>query len=469
MERRIGEEIHVWQEVKPRRSDQERGCLKRRILELLRLRRELGFVFGFLSGGNGPADWTGMFAVEGFFQRLRQGIRVKIIGQHGRPGDGLQRGPMPARRREQRENHQPVAEPGEHDGIVRLGPLEVKAGCVAVDIRRFRLHDGLGFSPTTVMKLSNWFGLAAPVLLAGMVLSCADVRHVAPVSGTNGVATTVHLLNAPGITNFYQLTDHIYSGSAPEGEAGFAALKELGIQTIISVDGAKPDVELAKRYGLRYVHLPIGYDGVPTEQGNRLAKAAVTLPGPIYIHCHHGLHRGPSAAAVACMATAGWTPQQALAWLDLAGTSTNYPGLFKTVAAFQPPSPKVLKKTSGKFPEISPISPLADVMVDIDGRVDNLKLIQKSGYHTPTTHPDLDPANEAMLLNEQFKELLRSPLMEQRNDDFRTRLTNAEEAANTFHLSLLITPFDATRADAAFQRVNDSCAACHVKYRNPSR
>ena len=29
-----------------------------------------------------------------------------------------------------------------------------------------------------------------------------------------------------------------------------------------------------------------------------LARAARTLPGPIFVHCHHGMHRGPAAAAV---------------------------------------------------------------------------------------------------------------------------------------------------------------------------
>ena len=270
----------------------------------------------------------------------------------------------------------------------------------------------------------------------------------------------------PGIDNFYQLSDKVYSGSAPEGEASFAALKKLGIKTIISVDGAKPDVEMAKRYGLRYVHLPVGYDGVPAEQAVRLVKAVETLPGPFYVHCHHGLHRGPAGAAVICMGVENWSPEQAVAWLRLAGTSTNYPGLYRTVAAFHPPTLEELKKVNGDFAEISPVSPLADVMIEIDGVLDHVKLIKNAGYKTPPSHPDLDPTNEALLLHEHFKELLRSPIMEKRSQDFRDKLTTTEEAANTFHLSMLITPFDPKRADAAFQRINDSCAACHKAYRN---
>ena len=235
----------------------------------------------------------------------------------------------------------------------------------------------------------------------------------------------------PGLENFYQLGSNVYSGSAPDGDAGFAALKALGIKTIITVDGAKPDLEAAKRFGLRYVHLPIGYDGVPLAQGLRLVKAVETLPGPVYIHCHRGLHRGPAGAAVVCMATEDWTAGQAVAWLRQAGTATNYAGLYRTVAAFHAPTATELQSVTNDFPEASPVSALADVMIEIDGRMDNVKLTQKVGYKTPPDHPDLSPENEALLLHELFKELVRSPLAEQRSQDFRDQLITAEEAANS--------------------------------------
>src|SRR5438094_677830 len=81
--------------------------------------------------------------------------------------------------------------------------------------------------------------------------------------------------------------------SSPDGDEGFHSLQQLGIKTIVSVDGARPEVDLARKYGLRYVHLPIGYDAVPREQALRIARAIRDLPGPVYIHCHHGRHRGP--------------------------------------------------------------------------------------------------------------------------------------------------------------------------------
>ncbi len=75
----------------------------------------------------------------------------------------------------------------------------------------------------------------------------------------------------------------------------------MGIKTVISVDGAKPNVELANRFGLRYVHNATWLRWISETRGLELAKAVRDLPGPIYIHCHHGKHRSPAAAAVACL------------------------------------------------------------------------------------------------------------------------------------------------------------------------
>src|SRR5438128_2288808 len=63
-------------------------------------------------------------------------------------------------------------------------------------------------------------------------------------------------LNTPHLENAHRLTDKVITGAQPEGPESFQELKELGVKTVISVDGTRPNVELAKRYGLKYVHLP---------------------------------------------------------------------------------------------------------------------------------------------------------------------------------------------------------------------
>lgn len=64
------------------------------------------------------------------------------------------------------------------------------------------------------------------------------------------------MLTSKHLPNPVRIHAHVISGGLPEGNAAFEELKSLGIKTVISVDGAKPDVARAEKYGLRYVHLP---------------------------------------------------------------------------------------------------------------------------------------------------------------------------------------------------------------------
>jgi protein tyrosine phosphatase (PTP) superfamily phosphohydrolase (DUF442 family) len=269
-----------------------------------------------------------------------------------------------------------------------------------------------------------------------------------------------------GIENFHQVTARIYSGGSPEGAAAFAELQQRGIKTIISVDGSKPEVELAQKFGLRYVHLPVGYDGVPTNQAVRLVKAVESLPSPVFVHCHHGLHRGPAGVGVICMGVEGWTPERAVAWMKVAGTATNYTGLYASVAAFRPPTAAELKSVPADFSPRVKISPMVDAMVEIDNRFDNLKLVRKAGYKSPPSHLDISPAHEALLLEELLRELRRSPDTLKRKPDFLKQLTDSEAAARELRGALNQSPLDAAKADLALQKVTDSCAACHKAHRN---
>ena len=97
--------------------------------------------------------------------------------------------------------------------------------------------------------------------------------------------------------NTFAVTPRVYSGSVPEREGDFAALAKLGVKTVISVDGTRPDVEAAKKHGLAYVHLPFGYSGIPTNRVADLALAMKNVSGPVYVHCALGHGRSALIAA----------------------------------------------------------------------------------------------------------------------------------------------------------------------------
>jgi hypothetical protein len=115
----------------------------------------------------------------------------------------------------------------------------------------------------------------------------------------------------------------------------------MGVNTVVSVDGAVPQRELAKAAGIRYVHIPVGYDGISQAAGCSLTRVVRETTGPIYIHCHHGRHRGPTAATLACRVEGTADVRRSIEIMVLAGTSQDYGGLWRDVKAFVVPDERV--------------------------------------------------------------------------------------------------------------------------------
>ena len=265
--------------------------------------------------------------------------------------------------------------------------------------------------------------------------------------------------------NTFAVTPRVYSGSVPEGEADFAALAKLGVKTVISVDGARPDIEAAKKHGLAYAHLPFGYDGIPTNRVADLALAMKNVAGPVYVHCHHGKHRGPAAVAVMCLVGEGWSTNRAEAWLRTAGTADDYAGLYRDVRGFVAPTAEYLASRP-PLPEVAKTSTLIDAMVAIDEHSDHLKAAQKAGWKKIPGLPDVKPAQEATLLWEQLRELARHHDEAGKPQDYRKLLVEFEAGAAALRDELKKPLLDRVRADEGFKKVSQSCIACHKKFRN---
>ncbi len=272
-------------------------------------------------------------------------------------------------------------------------------------------------------------------------------------------------IERPHLPNALRLHEKVISGAQPEGEAGFRELSELGVKTILSVDGARPDLDLARKHGLRYVHLPHGYDGISAQRAEELAKAVRDLPGPIYVHCHHGKHRSPAAAAVACVGAGLLPPEKANAVLESAGTSKNYRGLYDAAKQAHRWDDATLDKLPIEFRSSVELPPMAEAMVEIEQVHDRLLAIQQARWQAPSDHPDLDPPHEALLLREQFTELARTKEARQQPAEFLRMLSQSERAARELESSLRA-PLNQTRATASLELVSKNCAACHARYRD---
>jgi protein tyrosine phosphatase (PTP) superfamily phosphohydrolase (DUF442 family) len=279
--------------------------------------------------------------------------------------------------------------------------------------------------------------------------------------------TQIKPLKKEGLHQLFQVSADLYSGSSPESDAAFASLKELGIRTILSVDGATPEIAKAEKYGLRYVHLPIGYDGISRERLLQLVKARQTLPSPIYVHCHHGKHRGPAVVAALQLCTdPQWDAQTATQWLDQAGTDPRYKGLFHLPKNLVKPTAEELARSPEDFPSIAPVPDLTRVMVQIDHHWDRLKLVQAAAWQVPRAHPSIEPAHEALQILEHYRESRRFPAAQNYGMEFLKRLQQAEGNVAELEKQLRTPPSEIERLNRLFSKAQQDCFTCHGAYRD---
>lgn len=300
----------------------------------------------------------------------------------------------------------------------------------------------------------------------------------------------------------------LINGPAPETDADFANLQQRGIRTIISVDGALPDVERAKAHGIRYVHLPIGYDRMADDEATALAKAVRDMPRPIYIHCYHGKHRSPTAAAVALIELGEMSNKDGIAWLERAGTSHDYVGLWGSVANAAPLPADKLDAAPADFAEQAQVSDFVSQMVNIDRTFERLEHLQANGWQPPPEQPDLEPVHEARILSEHISvfgvnvySVLNNARAKQRNAaaaadaEVTTAATDAVQhskfehwlasAPRSFNLKCLqfdlmlhnaesasasllnaLEANDTAAADRQMEKLDTTCNTCHRRWRN---
>lgn len=268
-----------------------------------------------------------------------------------------------------------------------------------------------------------------------------------------------------GLHRHIRWSKRLGQGAQPEGDVAFRNLAALGYTTIVSVDGAVPDVASAARFGLTYVHAPIGYDGVPRAAALHMIRAVQLSKGPVYFHCHHGKHRGPAACAMPALALEGLTPEEAVARLERSKTSHDYAGLYRDVKAFVPPTQAELDAISAEdLPSVVRPEGVQAAMVSTDERFARLKTAQEHAFGGIPGHPDVAPAHEALMLEESFREIARLPEAAGFGEVFLAYNTDSEAAAK--RLGEAIKAKDQAAADEAMTVLTNLCTECHRDFRN---
>ena len=173
--------------------------------------------------------------------------------------------------------------------------------------------------------------------------------------------------------------------------------------------------------------------------------------GPVFIHCHHGKHRGPAAAAYALIACERITPQEGVALMKKAGTSSKYPGLYSVVSTAIPVSDEEIADAVGSgradLVEVAKVEGVVANMATAGVSWDHMKQVRDAGWMVPPDHPDLAPAAEAGIIENAFRHIMEEPTFPQEPEDYIAWMLAAHQASMDLE-SALVMHDDALAADA---------------------
>ncbi|MCX5662894.1 MAG: hypothetical protein NTW19_24690 [Planctomycetota bacterium] len=288
-----------------------------------------------------------------------------------------------------------------------------------------------------------------------------------------GAAAPVAL---PGLENVVTYDARLISGGVPEGDEGFDSLAAMGIKSIISVDGAEPDLVRAKAHGMRYVHLPIGYNGFDEARLLELTRATRDLAadGPVYMHCHHGKHRSAGASGAVAVSLGWMDNEKATALMKVSGTAPEFAGLYRCTAEARPLPAARIDAVSAKFPELTPPVGFVKGMLEIDEALDRLKAAEKAGWQpSPEKSPGKSPgrpsvviAAEAGRLADALRLLIPSEHTKKAGADFAALLSAEQRRAQAFETLITSGERNPQTLSAAFKPIVGSCKDCHAKHRD---
>lgn len=306
------------------------------------------------------------------------------------------------------------------------------------------------------------------VALGFLVTSSIVTLHVGcagndapPVLATQA---TTEPRDLSGLERVLRVSDSLYSGGEPDGERGYQSLAAMGVRTVVSVDAVPPPAALAREHGIRVIHIPIGYDHVPQDAAIQIAKVFTESEGAVYVHCHHGQHRGPAAIAAACIVAELLDHTEAIALMEQAGTARIYKGLWSSVEDTRVVDPETLYLIPTNQPERAEIGGLAGAMAEIDRAWDRIKIAQKHHWQAPAEHPDLAPQSDIGLIHDLLRSLLNDDLTLRSGDTYGNILKTAIDAAADIESSLANA--DLSRADVARVTLAQTCTDCHQLYRD---
>ncbi|MFA6213043.1 MAG: hypothetical protein WCT03_25080 [Candidatus Obscuribacterales bacterium] len=144
------------------------------------------------------------------------------------------------------------------------------------------------------------------------ILVHENVTHQNGDSKECNLATTIA---APAISNFDIVSEGLWRGAAPSNQA-LQKLADSGVKTIVDLrmagQGAQEEASRAKKLGIKYVHIPLGFMGPSLfKVGQFLNIVNNPANQPVFVHCRYGADRTGALVAVFRVIHDHWSFNQA--------------------------------------------------------------------------------------------------------------------------------------------------------------
>jgi protein tyrosine/serine phosphatase len=175
------------------------------------------------------------------------------------------------------------------------------------------------------------------VLTAALALIASSASFAQKI---DGVSDPPKELSVPSLPNSAKVTANLYRGAQP-GPSGYAQLKNLGIEIVVDLRQEKPEIKdeqaRVEASGMRFVSIPWSPLNNPS-RAQIISFFDLLKDNPqkkIFVHCEEGADRTGTMIALYRVGLDGWTPQQAVAEMNLFHFhSVLYPHLARLVQEF---------------------------------------------------------------------------------------------------------------------------------------
>ena len=148
-------------------------------------------------------------------------------------------------------------------------------------------------------------------------------------------------LENKGVTNFGEVTPHLYRGGLLKKD-GLKALKKLDINVVVDTHAySKKEEREAQALGMKYVAIPWHCPWPKDEVFAKFLKVLHENPGKkVFVHCRLGDDRTGMMVAAYRMAEEGWTADEAMTEMKSFGFTKSHHFICPSLAHYEKEFPE---------------------------------------------------------------------------------------------------------------------------------